>query len=406
MIKRSILLTILILSVLSCGKEKLELQWKVAPEEVLIYKIQMETIDTLSSVPEDAMSSLVKMVAKMYGDSVNVPVNSEDIYQGLISSINSLSYFAILRQGVENEMKIQFITRANKQYAREKYLDIFNKFIRKAVFKGSLLNNGELYNDEGQEVFDPKINILFELPEKPVAVGDVWPLRIKFTDQKIDKENARDTLNQVKFTELLVENGDSIAVLEYKLQGPENVGRALNYVGKGKFNMNKGKWDSYTGILTQRVSGIVSMKQVQKIKLTEISVEKYKNLIKEAQKVDVLDVDYDKPEIKDQEIAPENEKETNKTTEKIKVQTSHKSDCPQVYRVQILATQQPVKDGAKEFKNCKYRVDQLVMPTTEKFRYKYTVGKECTQEKAKVLLSEIKKSGFPNAYIIKTSGDL
>jgi len=405
MIKKTIFVIVLILSIIACSKEKHELRWKIPAEEVLIYKIQMETIDSLSSVPEEDMSELVKMVAKMYGDSIEVPVNSEDIYQGLISSINSLSYFSILRQGADNEVKIDFITRMNKLYAQEKYMDIFNKFIRKAVFKGNLSQSGELYGEDGNEVFDPKINILFELPEKPVSIGDVWSLNIKFAEQQNKKQKIKDTLNQVKFIDLIIEDNDSIAILEYQLQGPENVGRALNYVGKGKFNISKGRWISYTGVLTQKISGIISMKQVQKIKLSEITVETYKSLIKEAQKVDILEVDYEKTGNIDNHDQL-NIDEPTVTNNESKNLAISKSDCPLVYRVQVLASQQPVTDGAKEFKGCRYQIDQIILPGKDKFKYKYTIGKECTMEKAKVLLGEVKKSGFPKAYIIKTAANL
>ncbi len=405
MIKNLVFVIILIFSIISCSEEKYELRWKIPAEEVLIYKIQMETIDSLSSVPEDDMSSLVKMVAKMYGDSIDVPINSEDIYQGLISRINSLSYFSILRQGAENDMKIDFITRINKQYDQAKYMDIFNKFIKKAVFKGNLSKNGDLYDEDGSPVFDPKINILFELPEKPVSVGDTWSLKIKFTEPQDKKEKIKDTLNQVKFVELLVEGKDSIAVLEYQLQGPENIGRALSYVGKGKFNINQGKWMSYTGVLTQKISGIISMKQVQKIKLSEISVETYKSLIKEAQKVDVLEVDHDKTGSVDTPDEMDTQ-EPVKIKNEVKTQPVSKSKCPMVYRVQVLATQQPVKDGSKEFKGCKYQIDQIIPSNQDKFKYKYTIGKECSMEKAKALLADVKKAGFPKAYIIKTSANL
>ena len=73
MIKNAIIFIILIFSIVSCRNEKYEIRWKIPSEEVLIYKIQMETIDSLSSVSEEDMGSFVKMVAKIYGDSVNVP---------------------------------------------------------------------------------------------------------------------------------------------------------------------------------------------------------------------------------------------------------------------------------------------------------------------------------------------
>jgi hypothetical protein len=70
--------------------------------------------------------------------------------------------------------------------------------------------------------------------------------------------------------------------------------------------------------------------------------------------------------------------------------------------VQLLASQKPVADKAAQFKGVNYPVEEIVLSEKEKFKYKYTVGKECDREKINLILAEVKKAGYPNAYVIKT----
>jgi hypothetical protein len=394
MLKKAFILLFITITVFSCKKEQYQLKWKMPDNDgsVLIYKIQMETIDSLSSVTEDNMRVLVDMVAQMYGDSVNVPVTAKDLYQGLVRQLNMLSYFTVLSKGNDNELKINFITKQVKEYEQIRYLDIYNKFIRKAFFKGSLISNGKLISEEGGEVFDPKINILFELPEKPVGIGDSWSLNIKPPKYALNESQKDSIRNKVTFTDLLVEDGDSIAVLNYQFQSPDKSGNAIRFTGKVKFSLTQGKWLEYTGVLSQKTSGLLPMNHVQKIKLSEISIETYKSLIKQAQKVDLFESS--KPEV--------NKSNQTDPVEKNIVQSPPDGNCPEYFRVQLLASQQPIKNKQAEFKSISLKIDEIVVNPNDKFKYKYTVGKECSKEKINVLLNQVKKSGYPNAYIIKT----
>ena len=86
-------------------------------------------------------------------------------------------------------------------------------------------------------------------------------------------------------------------------------------------------------------------------------------------------------------------------TEQVK-ETTTEVNCPEVFRVQLLASRNPVKDKVAQFKGITYQVDEIVLSQTEKFKYKYTVGKECDKEKANEILAEVKKAGFtkPNIH--------
>jgi hypothetical protein len=395
MLKKVVLFLFVGFSLIACQKDKYQLQWKVPSGDVLIYSIKMETIDSLSSVSEEGLQELVELVAKMYGDSVEVGVNTDDLYQGLVRQLNLLSYFSIIRRGSGDDLKVDFITRQTKQYGPIKYKGIFSKFIKKAFFKGALKPNGVLVSDAGEAAWDPKINILFQLPSKPVAIGESWSLNVVPEWQKTAKEQADSMKNSVTLTDIVVEGADSIALLNYDLQSPDKSGRTLGFTGEARFNINTGKWVSYTGRLSQKTSGMLAMKHVQEIKLTQISVEKYKSILKQAQKVDIFDTGKDFIE---ETNTPDNEEEVE---EEMPKETSEVK-CPEVFRIQLLAAQNPVKDKAAQFKGINYNIDEIVLSETEKFRYKYTVGKECDRKKADAILAEVKKAGFTNAYVIKT----
>jgi hypothetical protein len=393
MLKKAFLFILVTITVFSCSKEQYKLKWKLPSGDVLIYKIQMETIDSLSSVTEENMRILVDMVATMYDDSVKVPVTSNDLYQGLVRQLNMLNYFSILRNGSNEQIKIDFITKQVTEYEKTRYLDIFNKFVRKASFKGTLDNKGKLISEEGGDVFDPKINILFELPSEPVGVGDTWSLNIKPPKHTLSKNQKDSILNKVTFTDLSVDDGDTIAILNYQLQSPDKSGNIIRFSGKVKFSITQGKWLEYTGVLSQKTSGLLPMNHVQKIKLNEISIETYKSLLKQAQKGDIFD--YSKHEMNDSKV------KTDQVDSKVK-NTPSSGNCPEYFRVQLLASKQQLKNKQSEFKNIPYQVEEIIINPGEKFKYKYTVGKECSKDKANALLGQIKKLGYPNAYVIKT----
>ncbi|NJO90634.1 MAG: hypothetical protein HC831_17995 [Chloroflexia bacterium] len=100
MFRKILLFLFVSFAIVACQKDKYQLKWKVPSGEVLIYSIKMETIDSLSSVSEEGLQELVELVAKMYGDSVEVAVNTDDLYQGLVRQLNFYSYFQLFGKAV------------------------------------------------------------------------------------------------------------------------------------------------------------------------------------------------------------------------------------------------------------------------------------------------------------------
>ncbi len=261
--------------------KKYSLKWKVADNDVIIYNIKMKTVDSLSKISKTRMKVLIESLSNIYGDSIIITKDTDDLYKGLVKQLNMMSYFALIRHNDENSLKIDFITKQTKQYNQIKYLELFNKFIKKAFFKGLLKTDGHLVTEEGEAIWDPKINILFQLPSKPVSIGEFWSLNIIPEWQKERKMNFS---NKVTLSDISIENGDTVALLKYDLQNTEQSGKKLGFNGNARFNISKGKWIEYEGTLSQQTTDMLSMKQTQYMKLSEISVSQYKSLLKKTQK--------------------------------------------------------------------------------------------------------------------------
>lgn len=71
-----------------------------------------------------------------------------------------------------------------------------------------------------------------------------------------------------------------------------------------------------------------------------------------------------------------------------------------LYKVQILATDKPVSLENKRFEELGEKVEVIEIDNG-KYRYKYLIGHEYTQERADELAQKVKKLGFKDAFVIQ-----
>lgn len=71
------------------------------------------------------------------------------------------------------------------------------------------------------------------------------------------------------------------------------------------------------------------------------------------------------------------------------------------YRIQFMASIDPIDTKSKEFKKLKHNVKRLKIEYKSIYNYKYLVGECKSIEEAKKLLKQVKKLGYKDAYIIK-----
>ncbi len=409
MFKDVLLFAFIALLFTACGDDKYFLKWNVQEGAPLVYKTEMQIVDSLSSVSEKQnILKLMESMGSLMGDTLNSPVQMSDIQSDINKWMNSYHYFSILKKK-GNSIHIEVAGKSMVD-PNMKYLGSFGALPKEmSLYQGQVLNNGVLESKYNI----PKFTIMFELPEKEVSVGDSWPLSMKFkvpdVSSELETENA---VNRVKFVDVLKKGEDLIAILQYEIKSPQSLeysafGGAIHFKGRGDFNITKGKWEKLEGYYVTASAGFSVMKQTEKIRLTEASVSEFNSFLayKAPDELKIVPVKKQEAKIK-KENTPILDKK--KVLEKsVKENTEHKKiDCPVLYSVQVLAAKSRVLPDSKEFRGFNYMVQERISDkNNEIYRYKYTVGNFCSIDKARKRLSEIRNSGFPKAFIVKRTNN-
>lgn len=71
------------------------------------------------------------------------------------------------------------------------------------------------------------------------------------------------------------------------------------------------------------------------------------------------------------------------------------------YRVQIMASMQPVDVANSPFAKLEERVYEQIFPDTEKYKYKYLIGREYDLQRARILQKKIVGMGFKDAFVAR-----
>ncbi len=81
----------------------------------------------------------------------------------------------------------------------------------------------------------------------------------------------------------------------------------------------------------------------------------------------------------------------------------HEKEKPEKpsYRVQFMASIDPISIDSKEFKKLKRPIERIKINYKSIYKYKYLIGKFYSVNEAQKLLKQIKKLGYKDAYIIK-----
>jgi len=404
MCKNTLLFILVLLIISSCNKEQYSLKWKVNENVPVIFDTQMKLIDSLSFIStENNIIRMMESIGGKIGDTIETPVNIAKMQSDILRNANLYKHFSILKKE-KNGIHVDIIGKPRKE--------AFAYFDRRAgipqdqsSYKGKVLNSGKLE----MPYYFPKFIIMFELPLKPVSIGDTWSLNLELQAQNESSDLESDKpINLVTFVDVLKKGDELIAILKYVLKSPEKMahstfGSAIHFKGRGDFNITKGKWEKFEGFYVTESAGITVMKQTEKIKLTEISVEEFNSLAPLKPQTINNTVIAKEDSIKIKNALNALNTKITLLDSKAPAKETKKSECPVLYSVQVLAAKEPILPGSKEFKDFDYRVQERISDNSnEIYKFKYTVGNLCSIDKARKLRDDIRKSGFPRAFIIKT----
>jgi hypothetical protein len=286
-------LVFVFLAIASFGqkKQKVDLDWKIGKEEKLSYLTVMSDIDTSST--QLNFGSLFKSFSDSTGKDMS---QAKDFFKKLNAAFKNVNVVTTLTNKGGGVIDIVAVAKQNKN---ELQSDTTNskqdRMIKmmKAMGQGVLLR-GSVYESGGIHSFWTKTNqknlisIFFELPTKPVQVGDTWKLDVNLisNDENFECDSSYN-LNKVTLVEIKKIQGENIAVLKYDIvqyvkgnfsmskltgNGGEQTKTMMKFTHQAlaEFSIDKGRWISYDGIMSLVASGVMTANK--KTKLTLIKV--------------------------------------------------------------------------------------------------------------------------------------
>ena len=138
---------------------------------------------------------------------------------------------------------------------------------RNVVLRGKFTPKGKILSFYYEQNKKNLISLFFELPKKPVKIGDEWDINVDMIS--LDQHFKADSLykkNTVRLKDIVEKNGNKIAIVEYDLneyvsgsleknkskKPKQNTPSEKPYLKAthkiiGEFNIDKGFWISYNG---------------------------------------------------------------------------------------------------------------------------------------------------------------
>ena len=229
--------------------EAVDLRWKI--NDTLTYKNVMKEITVKrEEIKKDSIDKeSVSFMKKYYAQMSNLKYE--------------IKLFPDKRKNIDITMRL---TKDKKDTTS--YMFGIAAMFERVLLRGKISPKGELLSFYYGASKNSMISILFELPVKPVKVGDIWS--VQFNSISISPDFIGDSIfkkNTVLFEKIIEKDGDKIAVLKYDIE--EYVSGHLeedvtpNKSGKGNekrfikttlqatgfFSIKKGMWIQYKGAM-------------------------------------------------------------------------------------------------------------------------------------------------------------
>lgn len=272
----------------SFGQENqtVELKWKIGQDETINYLTEMNIIDSSSAKinfdwllgeNSDSLDFDFKALQKLYSE-LNKDNGNRDYLITLTHKNDDI--VDILMAKNKNEEQ-------NSSEKENDLSDLSQLLSPDVLLRGSVYESGGIHSFWVQTSQKNLIALLFELPSKPIKVGDKWSLDTNLIafDQNFECENSY-KINEVTLTEIKKVRGESIAVLKYNIVEyadgftdiPAFFGNKgsrkktvmkSSHQGMAEFSIDKGRWLTYDGMLSVEASGIMTAAYQTKFKLID-----------------------------------------------------------------------------------------------------------------------------------------
>lgn len=279
-----IILTFYSLYLSAQNKQSVSLEWKIGAEKKLVYKTDMSDIDSsefsFNTFPD------------FFSDSTGGSSKAQDFFKQLAQSINNKNYITTLsnkgngvvdivmtaqpKTGSDNENNDTVNSEESKV---DELLRMMQKMSGGAILRGSVYAKGGIHSFWVISKQKNLISLFFELPKKPVRVGDSWELDVNLisNDQNFICDSSHKH-NKVTLSEIKKINGENIAVIKYDIAEyvkgtftafgtPSGTMMHFTHVAIAEFSIDRGRWISYSGIMNLDATGVMTARKKTKFVL-------------------------------------------------------------------------------------------------------------------------------------------
>ena len=286
----TILISFLTLQVYGQNTEKVELRWKIDKGEKLVYSTVMTEIDT--SIVEVNFGDLFKALSD---STENGFKESKELFRKLNQDLINQDYITTLSNKGNSVIDIVMSTKpkelsnSNRDSNETDIIKQMQSMNQGVMLRGSVYETGGIHSFWVKSNQENLISLLFELPGRPVHIGDKWSLNIDLiaNDQNFECDSSY-KINEVTLADIKKINGETIAVVKYNIaeyvKGKFNAPSFMNddsgqketmmkftHQGIAEFSMDKGRWVSYDGIMGLEATGIMTANKKTQLTLVNAS---------------------------------------------------------------------------------------------------------------------------------------
>ncbi len=271
--------------------EKVELNWKINSGETLSYQTVMTEIDTstvkfnfggLFDALSDSTNENTDEAQKLF-EELNKSFKNIDFVTNLTNKKNGIIDIVMQTRPKENVEEVKTDTLNAKMAEMMKMMQSMSQGV---MLRGSVYETGGIHSFWIKSNQKNLISLFFELPQKPVKIGDTWELEINLiaNDQNFECDTSY-KVNKVTLTDLKTVNDETIAVLKYEIiEFVDGTFNSPSFMGKGgstktmmkfthqaiaEFSIEKGRWISYDGIMGIEATGFMTSNVKKKFALIE-----------------------------------------------------------------------------------------------------------------------------------------
>jgi hypothetical protein len=282
-------LLMLFISLTSYSQKKVFMRWKLHPDEVITYTTIMQEIDTANfkDFSMDVKGFFGKL-SNLDGDSLlNKEIEAKKFLAHLNKYLNGslVTYLTGNKKGlidISVNYKQTDTAKDRKDTSIDNITKIMEMMTKNVQLRGMINDSGAIKSFYVKNDQRNLIALFFQLPGKEVKVGESWPLDVHFLsmDQnfKCDSSYRKNLVHLVGIKKM---DGETIAVLNYDIveyisgdyispfQGTNKMTTMkMTFNALAEFSIDKGRWDSYDGIMSLVANGIMNSNTTKKFSLS------------------------------------------------------------------------------------------------------------------------------------------